>query len=95
MEDKVRLHAVIHGHVHGVGFRYFVLQKATQLNINGWVRNKIDGCVEVLAEGSKESLINLLQSLHEGPQLSYITQVNHTWMVYKNEFVGFKITSTT
>jgi hypothetical protein len=47
-----RLHAVVHGRVQGVGFRYFVMREARALGLSGWVRNQADGSVEVEAEGA-------------------------------------------
>jgi acylphosphatase len=46
------LHAIVEGRVQGVGFRYFVLEVAELLGIYGWVRNRWDDTVEVLAEGT-------------------------------------------
>ena len=44
------------GRVQGVGFRYFVMNAAEELGLTGWVRNRRDGSVEVLAEGELELL---------------------------------------
>jgi acylphosphatase len=46
------LHAFVHGRVQGVGYRATTMDEARRLNLAGWVRNRIDGSVEVLAEGS-------------------------------------------
>ena len=54
------LHSRIEGYVQGVGFRYFVLEKAQDLGLTGWVRNCTNGDVEVLAEGTREQLEKLL-----------------------------------
>jgi len=89
--ENSRLNVIIHGHVHGVGFRYFVLKNAVNLGLKGWVKNNIDGSVEVLAEGSKNKLLMLLNYLKIGPQLSYITKVEHNWSEYKDEFSQFNI----
>ena len=94
MEKYSRLHVFIYGHVHGVGFRYYVFQRATQLNIHGVVRNRLDGSVEVIAEGNKSNLVAFLGYLKKGPQLSYITQVKHSWLECEDEFSVFKIAST-
>jgi acylphosphatase len=45
-----RLHARVIGRVQGVGFRYYVLNAAIELGLTGWVRNRRDGSVEVVAE---------------------------------------------
>ncbi len=66
------LHLLIQGHVQGVGFRYFVLQKAEELGLVGWVRNQADGSVEAYAEGSRDLLDAFLEALLEGPPLSRV-----------------------
>ncbi|TMD54260.1 MAG: acylphosphatase, partial [Chloroflexi bacterium] len=61
------LHAYVHGRVQGVGFRYFVAQKAQSLGLRGYVRNEYDGSVEVLAQGPRPALEHLLTYLRRGP----------------------------
>ena len=61
--DTKRFHAFVKGFVQGVGFRFFVFQYGVNLNLNGWVRNRINGQVEVLAEGPKDTLDKLLEKL--------------------------------
>ena len=64
------------GRVQGVGFRYFVLREAETLGVAGWVRNRADGSVEVLAAGSNEALESLRHRLDEGPRSSRVTSVS-------------------
>ena len=64
------------GRVQGVGFRYFVWREAESLGVNGWVRNMVDGSVEVLATGSIAELESLRQLLEEGPRSSHVTSVS-------------------
>ena len=47
MNLKVRKHIYFYGRVQGVGFRYYAVQKAGQLGLAGWVRNRYDGSVEM------------------------------------------------
>jgi len=49
-EPTTRLRLLLHGHVQGVGFRPFVHHLATELNLNGWVKNSLRGVV-IEAEG--------------------------------------------
>jgi acylphosphatase len=87
----IRLHVLIDGRVQGVGFRYFVLEKANLLKIGGWVRNTSDGQVEVTAEGNKDSLDKLFNYLKRGPNMAYVTDIQQTWLPATGEFVGFNI----
>jgi acylphosphatase len=82
MNDKPRvttLHAFVEGHVQGVGFRYFVKENADTLTLNGWVRNRYDGSVELFAEGSRETLEKLLEIVRIGPTRSMVTNVKCEW----------------
>src|SRR5437660_11118328 len=54
------LYAVVAGYVQGVGFRYFVVEKAQRLGLHGYVRNQTNGDVEVVAQGTRPALENLL-----------------------------------
>ena len=74
-----RLHAVIHGYVQGVGFRYFVLRQADQLGLSGWVRNNDDGSVEVVAEGERDRLELLRAAVAEGPRMAHVERVEVAW----------------
>lgn len=49
-------HIFYSGIVQGVGFRYTVNSIAKDLGVKGWVRNLVDGRVEILAEGLEETL---------------------------------------
>ncbi len=74
-----RVHAVVHGDVQGVGFRYFVQRKGQQLGLHGWVRNNDDGTVELVAEGSRHALELLKTALEEGPRLARVDRVETRW----------------
>src|SRR5512137_2270255 len=58
--SQVRLHAVISGIVQGVNFRYYTTRQAQELGLTGWVANRWDGSVEVVAEGARSQLEDLL-----------------------------------
>lgn len=91
-EEKIeRLHALIDGRVQGVGFRYFVLDKAHALNLTGWVRNINYDQVEVKAEGSREDLEKLLKFLHRGPAAAAVTSVDFSFENATGEFDHFTV----
>lgn len=65
----------ISGRVQGVGFRYFVVQKAKETGITGWVKNTVDGGVLVLAQGSEFDLETFTDYLKIGPALSRVDRI--------------------
>ena len=86
-----RLHAIIEGRVQGVGFRYFVITLAGQKALTGWVSNRLDGSVEVIAEGNQEALNSLLKALRQGPRSARVSAVNYEWSEANGEFQGFNV----
>lgn len=63
------------GLVQGVGFRWFVRERARRLGLAGWVRNAPDGSVEVAAAGTPESLAALRRALLDGPPGARVEQL--------------------
>jgi acylphosphatase len=66
---------LVRGRVQGVGFRWFVEREAHILGVAGWVRNNVDGSVEVLAMGSRDQLLGLRSRLREGPRAARVDDV--------------------
>jgi acylphosphatase len=66
---------VVRGRVQGVGFRYFVLTQAREIDLNGFTRNLADGTVEVQAAGTEEALERLSGALAQGPPQSRVDGV--------------------
>lgn len=64
---KARLTAHVHGHVQGVGFRWWTRSRALELGLAGYAKNLSDGRVEVVAEGDRSDLDALLGLLREDP----------------------------
>lgn len=58
---------LITGRVQGVGFRYALQDEAEKLGLAGWVRNRSDGSVEALAQGSPQALEALAAWARRGP----------------------------
>jgi len=85
----LRLHAVVHGRVQAVGFRAFVIDIASRLGIKGWVRNRWDGTVEVVAEAERPVLEQLLSYLKVGPRMASVDKVDVDWQEATGEFFGF------
>jgi acylphosphatase len=89
--DLVRLHAILHGRVQGVSFRYYTRLRARELGLDGFVRNRWDGTVEVVAEGERPDVEELLAFLHVGPQAALVTRVETEWPSPTGEFDRFEV----
>jgi acylphosphatase len=70
------LHAIVRGRVQGVGFRYYVRERARSLRLAGWVRNLPDGAVEVLARGERDAVERLRTAIRAGPPGARVTTVD-------------------
>jgi acylphosphatase len=86
------LHAVVHGDVQGVGFRWFIMRTARQLELHGWVRNRPDGSVELTAEGSRTDLESLLQAAGQGPSHAHVTNLETDWSPATGGLDAFDLT---
>ncbi len=75
MADFERIHLLISGRVHGVGFRYSTQKQAASLNLSGWVKNLPGSQVEVWAEGPTAQIDQLLLWCHKGPQFASVQSV--------------------
>jgi acylphosphatase len=65
--SALRLEAIVTGRVQGVGFRWFARDRALALGLTGWVRNRADGSLEVVAQGPAVDLDRFERVLREGP----------------------------
>jgi acylphosphatase len=88
-----RLEAVVHGRVHGVGFRVHVRRAARALGLTGWVANEPGGRVRCVAEGRDEALDRLEAVVREGPPGAWIERVDARRMPATGEFEGFDVRS--
>ncbi len=82
---------IVKGRVQGVGFRWFVEREANQLGLKGWVRNNLDGSVEVLAVGSAAQLSLLRGKLKDGPRASRVDEVEELPAKAAPEIKSFRI----
>lgn len=92
--EFLRLHAIVKGRVQGVGFRAFTQRNAVTNNLTGWVRNRWNGTVEVVAEGQRPSLEALLQAIQRGPYPGTTRNVKVDWQLATGEFNSFRIRMT-
>lgn len=82
---------LIKGHVQGIGYRDFVQRRASRLGLTGYVMNLPDGRVRVRAEGTQESIEELVRELEKGPPLARIEKVSVIWLPLTGRFSSFGI----
>jgi acylphosphatase len=86
-----RAHLFISGLVQGVFFRANTQAKAEELGVFGWVKNLADGRVEVVAEGKRKRLEELITWSRQGPSRARVDRVEVGWEKATGEFAGFEI----
>lgn len=69
---------IVDGRVQGVGFRYFVQMEADKRKLAGWVKNRDDGRVEILAEGPENALQSFVEAVKNGNPFSKVTDISVT-----------------
>jgi len=90
-EIREGIQCVIHGRVQGVFFRVSTQETALQLGLTGWVRNRIDGTVELLACGDVAKLSRFRAWLEMGPEMANVSKVDCK-PAEGDAMTGFKIT---
>lgn len=65
----------IHGRVQGVFFRAWAVQEARALGLSGWVRNRADGSVELLAHGADAEVAKLVERCRRGPPAAKVERI--------------------
>lgn len=87
--EQVRLTAWVHGHVQGVGFRWWVRCRARELGLVGTAANLADGRVEVVAEGPRPACEALLAALNGPGSPGRVRTVVERWGQTRGGFAGF------
>jgi acylphosphatase len=90
-KQREELSARVVGYVQNVGFRYFVVGKARLLGLQGYVRNDSTGDVEVVAQGTRLALEQLLALLRQGPPAAEVHDIQLAWREPTEHFSGFQI----
>jgi acylphosphatase len=90
-ENKLRANIISNGLVQGVGFRYFVLRNAKELNLKGFVKNQMDGTVLTVVEGDKIKIEQLFNQLKVGPMHANVKECKIAWSSFVGEFSNFEV----
>lgn len=86
-----RLELRITGRVQGVGFRWHSCEEALRLDLTGWVRNRADGSVQLVAEGDHGSLTALADWAARGPLGARVEACDAVWSAAAGKLAGFRI----
>jgi acylphosphatase len=86
-----RVHLIVRGRVTGVYFRAAAQREARRLGVTGWVKNRADGSVEIMAEGDEDQVKEVINWSHHGPSAARVDQVDVRWRGYTGEFSEFSI----
>jgi acylphosphatase len=87
--DRVRLTAWVHGHVQGVGFRWWTRARALELGLVGTATNLPDGRVEVVAEGPEAACRRLLDAIRGPGSPGRVRTVVERWGASHGDIAGF------
>jgi len=91
MSNYARMRITITGTVQGVGYRFFAVRAARRLGVTGWVKNRSNGSVEIVAEGAAGMLKELIVELRSGPAAADVAHVAVKPEPYTAEFNDFEL----
>jgi acylphosphatase len=86
-----RICLIIYGLVQGVFYRASTKEKAKELGLVGWVKNRPDGSVEIAVEGDQDSISELVQWCHKGPSSARVDNVSIIDLEGEENFTKFEI----
>jgi len=86
-----QLELFVRGRVQGVYFRASTQREARRLGLSGWVRNRADGTVEILAEGEEVAIRELYGWAQKGPSAARVERVDTRWRGFSGDFPDFRI----
>ena len=86
-----QVHLSVRGRVQGVFFRASTQREAKRLGLTGWVKNRADEGVEILAEGEEDGLKELIAWANRGPSAARVERVDVRWRSFVGDFSDFRI----
>jgi acylphosphatase len=88
---EVGAYILVSGMVQGVGFRFFVYNRATRLGLTGYVRNLYNGNVEIFVEGERSLVEELIKEVKVGPRAAHVSDVKIEWKNCEHKYDNFTI----
>jgi acylphosphatase len=87
-----RVQLIVKGRVQGVFYRASAQREARRLGVTGWVKNRADGSIEIVAEGEEDAIKEFVGWANHGPTAARVDQADVRWRGYTGEFSEFSIT---
>lgn len=91
MKIMRRVNIVVKGEVQGVSYRAYAKHEADKLGVCGWIANRRDGSVFVVAEGDDDMIARFVEWCSKGPPQAKIEFTDVVDEPFKGEFKGFDI----
>jgi acylphosphatase len=91
MTKMIRVHLLISGRVQGVLFRQHARAKALELGLTGWVKNFLDGKVEIVVEGEQDKIKEFVKWAKQGSPLARVENIEIAEEEYTGEFKEFLV----
>ena len=88
---EIRAHLIARGLVQGVGYRYFVFNRAKNLGLVGYVRNVFSGEVEIEIEGDRSLIEEFIKDAKVGPRSSQVKDLKIEWLTCEKSYKSFEI----
>jgi Acylphosphatases len=90
-ENEKRVHMIVRGRVQAVGFRFFTWETARKYHIFGWVRNRDDGTVEIIAAGSEPNMDAFIREIRKGNTFSRVRKLDILPENHSDHYQSFEI----
>ena len=90
-KDKVCAYILLSGRVQGVAFRYYARNIANELEVRGWIKNLPNGKVELMVEGSKNSVKLMIEWCKKGPRMAEVEDIEVAWLPYSGKYNQFQL----
>ena len=91
IRSQARIRLIVKGRVQGVYFRASTVQRARHFGLTGWVMNRYDGSVEMVAEGRSDRIEELIVWCRQGPPGARVDEVDLQRQDFRGEFSEFRI----
>lgn len=88
---EVGANIIVSGIVQGVGFRYFVFNRAIRLGLKGYVKNMYSDDVEIEVEGERSLIEELIKEIKVGPCFAQVADLKITWKNVEKFYKHFEI----